>query len=335
MDSFPKNKKGENIYPDYYGGIYINDNDDLVLQIIKKNIPDEASLEYNKYKEILSINKDIIIEYVNNSYNDLENEIAKIAVNIDNTDVISYYIDILNNNIVIEVETSIEKLQNIKNNISNSKLITFKNGEKNVAYLSPGEKITLTNLTDGGCAWGYRARKGTQFGMITAAHCYDLDEFSSPITLNNFGKIVNWKKSGSVDATFIVPNNPSYLYNTLYKTPLGSSELSLSTTVTNNYYIGQFVGQSSYKSGWQTGTLKIVNAAVNVGYPNRPSVNYVQIGVTDVYGQPGDSGGIIFSGTASNPTTMGIVLGGPYTGGHETKFIYASNINKEFGLARY
>ena len=47
---------GENIYPDYYGGMYISDDSkNLIIQVVKENIPISQD-EYNKYKNIIRLN---------------------------------------------------------------------------------------------------------------------------------------------------------------------------------------------------------------------------------------------------------------------------------------
>ena len=58
----------------------------------------------------------------------------------------------------------------------------------------------------------------------------------------------------------------------------------------------------------------MVNAFVTVEYLNGSKVNYVEIGYTDVYGQPGEAGGIVFSISTTNPPTLGIVLSRPQNG---------------------
>jgi hypothetical protein len=61
-------------YPSYFGGMYINDDaSTLVIQIVESNIPNKDSKEYSIYKDIISMDDTIKIEYVNNSFNELNN----------------------------------------------------------------------------------------------------------------------------------------------------------------------------------------------------------------------------------------------------------------------
>ena len=67
------------LYPDYYGGIYISDDaKNLVIQVVKENIPPKESNDYLIYDEIIGMNDNIIIEYVENSFNELNPNILHI-----------------------------------------------------------------------------------------------------------------------------------------------------------------------------------------------------------------------------------------------------------------
>lgn len=66
-----------NQYPLYFGGMYVSDDSkNVILQIVKDNIPDENSDEYSIYKKIINLVSSIKIQYVENLYNEL-NDINK------------------------------------------------------------------------------------------------------------------------------------------------------------------------------------------------------------------------------------------------------------------
>ena len=71
---FEKNDKGKSIYPDYIGGIYIDDENNLVLQIVMENKPtlNSKSTEIQLYNKILNVDNNMIVENVKNPYGELE-----------------------------------------------------------------------------------------------------------------------------------------------------------------------------------------------------------------------------------------------------------------------
>ncbi len=174
LDSFIKNYYN-NSYPSYYGGMYISDDSqNLILQIVEKNIPKEKTEEYKKYVEIKKMNHSIKIEFVENSYNELDeinNKIIKYFTSknvdeIEKNNLVSSSIDIMNNTVEVTLkdiaDDKQERFREIvlydaqKHNISNfykgkeySKYIIFKKGEpfKTAINLNAGGSIK-TDLGD-------------------------------------------------------------------------------------------------------------------------------------------------------------------------------------------
>lgn len=118
-------------YPDYFGGMYISDDAySLIVLIVKDKIPDKDSLEYKYYNELFTIDKSVKIEYVNNSYNDLEAVLKQINDYITTHDVPEDFnsvgIDVKKNKVVVnyvKVNDSIKK--EFKENIIDSNLVEF------------------------------------------------------------------------------------------------------------------------------------------------------------------------------------------------------------------
>ncbi|MDE6141387.1 MAG: hypothetical protein K2G03_02180, partial [Bacilli bacterium] len=60
-------QKTQREYPDYYGGSYLHDDQQhLVVQIVKANIPDSNDEEYSIYEKLMNFDDAIIYEYVDN-----------------------------------------------------------------------------------------------------------------------------------------------------------------------------------------------------------------------------------------------------------------------------
>ncbi len=127
------------IFKDYYGGMYITPNhNNIILQIVNTNLSSEDSKEI---QNILTIDKSIRIEYVNNNYNSLE-ETNKIIVdyfssnNIEYDNLIGHYIDVFSNKIVVELkDNNIEQQQLFKAIVINSPLIVFVSKQEDVDTL--------------------------------------------------------------------------------------------------------------------------------------------------------------------------------------------------------
>ena len=118
------------IFPDYYGGMYIsNDAKNIIVQIVKNKIPNNGINLYY-YNELFTVDTRIKIEYVKNSYNELEDINNKINdYLISHTppkDLNSYGIDIMKNVVVVNfAEANEENIKEFKENIIDSDLIEF------------------------------------------------------------------------------------------------------------------------------------------------------------------------------------------------------------------
>lgn len=111
----------EDTYPSYFGGLYVSDDArNLVIQIVENKIPKEGTEEYKFYKEITTMDNSIKIEFVDYSFNEL-NEVNNQVSNIVGVEdklqgeAIGGYIDVMNNTIVVEMkENSIAKQELVK-----------------------------------------------------------------------------------------------------------------------------------------------------------------------------------------------------------------------------
>ena len=132
-------------YPDYYGGMYISEDAyNLIVLIVEDKIPDKNSIEFYYYNELFTVDESIKIEYVKNSYNDLEkvyniindylthNEVPK--------DFNSVYIDVLKNKVIVNYVVVDKKIKkDFKEKIIDSELIEFEQG---IDYIDDKNKCT-------------------------------------------------------------------------------------------------------------------------------------------------------------------------------------------------
>lgn len=331
---FEKDYNEELIYPDYIGGIYIDEDDNLVIQVVEKNVNNKKSSNTAVLNNIMSIDNNSITEYVEYSYSELKN-IQNIITNKFETgkyfDLISmFYIDEALNNVVVVLKNLDDKsIKTFKEEIIDTDLVTFIEG---------GEMKTSSDINAGGpisigCSVGYRARKSLiDSGFVTAAHCVELNEI-----ISNFGTVKSRTFGSEIDAAWIdstaglpltakpIPQNTFHKYSSS-TTPSGS----LSTSVATSYIKGQKVGRIAAKSYFQTGTITAVNTTFGIYLDDKTVVFKNQV-KTDVYQIEGDSGGVVF--LISNNQTMGI--GTFRDQEYQMTFSRADRINSILGISRY
>lgn len=128
IESFILNQNN-GIYPEYYGEMYISDDSlNVVIQIVKKNIPKRNTKEYIEYTKIFNIANNIKIEYVSNTYNELNktnNNLKDYYINIkNNKELNAFYVDTIKNVVVVDLKNINWKIKNdFKRNILSSSAI--------------------------------------------------------------------------------------------------------------------------------------------------------------------------------------------------------------------
>lgn len=328
MNSFPQSRAtGEKIYPDYYGGSYINENEQLVVYVTDLNfVPLVASAENNDT---------VIYRVCEYSYNELNNVMDTInEYKFANSD--SYIADNFNSYALLDAQNRIEvrldeyseeKIQEFKDNVLDSNMIVFveANGPiEDLVNLNAGCKIN-----DGTYAgsMGYRARRNGVDGIVTAGHVIGAgqtlyyDATNTAIGTCN----VSFSGNGTYDAAFCQITNSNYTpTNTLW----GTSN-TLSTTISEPG-VGTFVNKIGYASGHTDGYITSTNATMT----NTSGVTRTNMVEVECYATNGDSGGIFYSYVSSTNTryTLGIVSAGD---GTYTYYSKANVINSALGTSRY
>ncbi len=328
IDELFKSEYGEN-YPSYFGGLYISDDSkNLIVQIIEKNIPDESSVDYKIYKEIISMDEAIIVEKVKNSYKNLatvKELIEKNSNNSINNNIASSYIDVKNNNIVVELlDNSIAKQKAVTNeiikdrnelNVKNesnmySDLISFKLGTMKqttaVSDLKPGQKIAITSTKS--CSMGFRMMYNGKRGYLTAGHCAYWEGLNSSITTGII-RLIQYKNNQNYDYAFIESNN---LYNPVNRLAYGKDNMSIyqmDLTVNNNstpiIVSGMAISKVGYTTKYTSGKIKNLNVSAN--YSGTTINGLIS---SDFKADSGDSGGAVFAPTSNyTATPIGILSG--------------------------
>lgn len=319
-------------YPNYLGGLYINNSDEVVIQIVKNKIPNKltAKEEYNLYSNIISLDKSSKIEYVDYSYNEI-NEVMRIlesyyTANYYTGNIEAFYDDITNNRIVVELKKySQDEINKFKRDIIDSDLIYFIESKEYTEYLTsyfPGQGILSL-----GCSVGFRAKLGNSIGFVTAGHC--VSEIGQEIPL--YGSVEKRKFSGKIDASWISLYPQYTVVNSLkFHAGTGVSTIPLNNSPVTKFVVGELYGKSGMSSKYTYGKITSLSSNMN---------GITGMVGTNIYATNGDSGGVVFKilGTGAKPTayiTSGIVHGGP-SGGGNMSFVRAQDIVSSFGLTTY
>lgn len=323
--NFEKNEKGDTIYPDYFGGMYINEDNQLVIQIIKNKV---STSNTEKYSKLTNGYSNTNLEYVKYSYqelNKIHDEILDYFLN-DNKSVVvtGLYVDVLSNNVVVELkEKSEETIELFKEKVNNSPMIRFEKGQnfETITNLNPGASY-------GNCSFAYRARLSGKNGIVTAAHCVSSGQSLS------FGTVKKWQRSGSIDAAWIETNSSNTPTNTLAQKPPFSNITTIATNVVTSFYSGQRVAKLGGTTGFTVGSVTNGSYSVTVD-----GIAYTNLVRANLVANSGDSGGIVIDQNAilgsSGYYTAGVVTAKSSTSGTDMLFTKASQVNSIFGLTRY
>ncbi len=303
-----------NQYPLYFGGMYVSDDSkNVILQIVKDNIPDENSDEYSIYKKIINLDSSIKIQYVENSYNelnDINKRMADYMVTEEGKNINTSYIDIINNTVVVDLyDDCSEQQQKIKSEFLkfkinvDTKLIKFNKSNGNTLKsinINAGQPI------EGICSMGFRVKYNGKNGYLTAGHCttnVGQKLTTGIVRVRQFATLENY------DYAFVETSSTFNPTNNLNITNPGMTKLAVINNSCPFIYQGLEIGKIGGKTGYTTGKITGIN--VNVIYEEGYAIhNLVK---SDLYSVKGDSGGVIFiprSDSVGGAIPIGILSGG-------------------------
>ena len=297
-------------YPSYYGGMYIGDTaTNLVLQIVKKNIPDTQSNDFSSYEKIIKMSDAITIEYVDNSYTELKNVYEQInnyykavdykVAKAEFNEYSAHYVDVKSNSVVVSVYDNNAKAKSVdsemtkqslatkfKKEVLNTNIIKFENGQKlenEANQIKAGQGISVPGGT---CSEG-----------------------------------------GKVDAAFVQTTSSYEPLNTLANPKYGITKLN--NTMCPFLRVGSAIAHDGVTSGYQSGTIKSLNYSGNfdgIAFTNLITADYVSAG--------GDSGGPVFVPSSNGEGLVAGIHKGSVNSNTKV-FVNADNIYAAFGYSRY
>lgn len=341
VDNLLKNNYFNN-YPEYYGGMYISDDSlNLIVQIVKDVNLQEKDLEV--IEKIISLNKNIIIEYVENSYNKLisyNNEITKYIENNDDEEIQSNYIDVINNKVTLEISSdSDEKMKKTVNKILsksrvNDKMINYRDASQiflNATTIKAGQKYQVVGWE---CSTGFRTKYNGKNGVVTAGHC--LDKVGADTQIGKI-RVIQFKNNESYDYGFIETESNYTLSNDLAYPYSGYKKLAPPNNTSPLIVVNMAIAKSGFRTGYTAGKVTSINTGTrNIKDSADPNKSYNISGLISASynGNTGDSGAPVF---VPKSDLNGSILIGIHnaSGGGESLFTSINDIPNSLKSGRY
>ena len=129
MALFPKNESGEPVYPDFIGGIYYNDDGNMVVQLVTDAQTNDVELR--TAVDNLIAERNIIVEYVEFSHNEISATMDTLAtITNERPDIFdcidSIAEDTLNNRVEIRMrDCNEEEIAWFRENVFDSPILSF------------------------------------------------------------------------------------------------------------------------------------------------------------------------------------------------------------------
>lgn len=352
--SFVSTRSGNKIYPENYGGNYLDKNGDFVVLIVEGQ--ETKGLDY--------VPKGAVIKTCKYSYNELLNilETLKCYKLTDNREIYNnflvFYIDDKLNRVIVELtDTSSSAKQAFRENVSNSDAIIFvKASTKTEFPVTPFnnsncEEIEyipscaietraashpfLAGAPFGNVSIGYRAKKDNKIGLVTCGHSKSLG-MTFKVDGKEIGKITAWMYQGTVDASFIEITNPDYEgSNQLYKYSGSTASGEISPEI-KEYGVGftvNKIGKTTQRTWGEiyTTTGHIKKADETIEFYPMTGARY--------NADNGDSGGIVYSYVSSTDTRYTVGIHKASTKDEEGNqcsfYVRANDIKDKLGVSRY
>lgn len=345
-------------YPDFVGGIYFNDDGNMVLQIVEESALENIE-QFYEVDSFVKSSDGIIVEFVQYSQNELNTtiDILNCLLLSDNRPTMFDYVDsfgedTINNRVIVRLnDYSEEKISRFRNEIFDSSILLF---APSFGYLDTLTSTPPTiTLSSGGTNFlrcpttdielgsiGYRARisrlfSANTYGFVT--HGHDLQQGQQlRIGNHNYGEVRYQQFSGRLDAAFVQTNARVILTNP------NTSSSAITVRSHGSLVVGDRVSKVGKSTGVTHGTITYRNQTVTVvNYRGTQTADITGQTLTNLHTRGGDSGGAVFwlgSANGSNQFQLaGIISSGEFVPGHGqvTSFVSAVRINSDFGIQTF
>ncbi len=312
-------------YPDSYGGAYINDEKELVIQV---TCLDENIKEY--YGDIIDLSG-VRFEEVGHSLFELRNIKADLLEDIEigeGTGIAGVGIDMQDNSVAIYTvvnskDISVKDLAGITRKVARTtdkvKYIPVCGYDNTCAAVYPGTAINTASTSR---SIGFWAKNSSgDLGIVTAPHSSISYGTTMKIGGTNFGTAQTPKFSGNTDAVFIKRTNTTFSPSRYIS--------GWDCNIKSRSYIVLPVGASSRSkgitSGCRRGIVKDTNYTTSYGIKDTV--------LTTAVSKAGDSGGVVINDSELD-CLVGIITGSQGSTNYQI-YVKAKNILDNLNVTVY
>ena len=161
MAIFPKDADGKRQFPDFVGGIYYNNEGNLVLQIVQEAAAKDAEL-YSSVEQFIAETPGIVVEsavYPHNELNAMTDTLIKIQLAGDRPEafknVVSFKVDTAGNGIVMSLANcSEEEIARFQSTVSDSPMIRFVQAPGRLVNHGTGNDYAFVKIGGRSVPWG-------------------------------------------------------------------------------------------------------------------------------------------------------------------------------------
>ena len=309
------------IYPDNYGGSYINDEGvfvvlttsasnrevDIARYLSGTYIVDDANYSYN---ELLSMknNIDDAMMHLQNNTSVYDSEDVLLLNSIS-----SFYISQKDNSVVVGItDLSDDKINTFYDLFGESSAYIFTECMQTTTTvaLKAGGSVSspMGALSIGWPVYFYDDNNNVCKGFISAGHAFDVGDIAT-INGKKVGVCTDSCFSGRNDAAIIKITDPNY--------SMSNTVADSNVTLANTKYMLVAEGSTIYKvgdtSGFRSGTVLSRNGSVVYNTANG-KVTISNVLITDAMNLGGDSGGVVYCKSGSAYYAIGSSSGSQFTG---------------------
>ena len=319
-------------YPDYFGGMYINTDGKLVIQI--KNTYYDNDYRYSEwYSELKTLlQSDNFACYpVKYSYGELMNAASEVMFGGKAEELIQNGLDVYllgnglddyRNKVVVDINNQ-EFADEIRSVLDSDiyEINVYEGGNSLTTGVYPGIGVTKNNTGAYEFSVGCRARRYSlvdghyEYGFITCGHAFSGTSNVYLPSNGTFNTYIGYSPSslqayyGNSDAAFVITGDDVTLYNNVYME---------TTTLYNSYGV---LGSVVYKKGATSGltTGNVLDSSYNEYFEGAYHTDFVK---TSYYAYFGDSGCIVY--TQPNSQLKSYPLGLQSAINHSGETVYYS-----------
>ncbi|MBE5861975.1 MAG: hypothetical protein E7295_03900 [Lachnospiraceae bacterium] len=318
------------VYPSYYGGAYINENDDYVINIV------EGSSDWEEDLELRIDMSNTIINFVKYSLSSLREERDRVAQMVfDNKTIfqdnfVGFGISNRLNKINVYVnDTGMEIQSMLLDRVTESDMFRFISSGK--IELHSTDLYAGGDIQEGSIA--YRAKYGNTEGVVTAAHVVQYNNYIHTTGGTSIGQCTSRQFIGPADAAFCAISN----LNTFSPTNTIAGSNATLSTILSDPPEGSYI----YKRGHGTNIASLTSGYItddDYSYYAQDSFSlldyyYLQNLTLATYdSEIGNSGGLIYRLSGSTRYTVGVHHGKVTAGALYSK---ATNVADTLFVTRY